>query len=154
MVLCTLPLQALANPMMVPCISINYNKSHCTLQRIEGHSALYDTEAVWLYYKFKCFFFYDILLLLLFNILTKWLFLFVVSLVARLSVTNGITTCLYCKLNTLKGKFEAYLIVVIRCWLFVSSEALDALGLKRYCCRRMVLTHVDLIEKLLHYNRK
>lgn len=31
------------------------------------------------------------------------------------------------------------------------GEALDSLGLKRYCCRRMVLTHVDLIEKLLEY---
>jgi len=25
------------------------------------------------------------------------------------------------------------------------SDALDALGLKRYCCRRMLLSHVDLI---------
>lgn len=31
------------------------------------------------------------------------------------------------------------------------SDALDALGLKRYCCRRMLLGHVDLIEKLLNY---
>ena len=32
------------------------------------------------------------------------------------------------------------------------SDALDALGLMRYCCRRMLMTHVDLIEKLLLYN--
>lgn len=29
------------------------------------------------------------------------------------------------------------------------GAAMDQLGLKRYCCRRMIMTHVDLIEKLL-----
>lgn len=32
-----------------------------------------------------------------------------------------------------------------------NSDAMDELGLKRYCCRRMIMTHVDLIEKLLKY---
>lgn len=35
--------------------------------------------------------------------------------------------------------------------IILFRDALDALGLKRYCCRRMLLSHVDLIEKLLNY---
>lgn len=34
---------------------------------------------------------------------------------------------------------------------FSYSDAMDQLGCKRYCCRRMIMTHVDLIEKLLRY---
>jgi DNA-directed RNA polymerase subunit N (RpoN/RPB10) len=30
-------------------------------------------------------------------------------------------------------------------------EALDELGVKRYCCRRMLLTHVSTIDEALHY---
>lgn len=31
------------------------------------------------------------------------------------------------------------------------QEILDALGVDRYCCRRMILTHVDLLEETAPY---
>lgn len=32
------------------------------------------------------------------------------------------------------------------------QEALDILNVKKYCCRRMLLTHVDVIDDILKYN--
>lgn len=46
-------------------------------------------------------------------------------------------------------KWEAYLNLLQT--EYPEGEALDTLGLRRYCCRRMILAHVDLIEKLLNY---
>ena len=30
-----------------------------------------------------------------------------------------------------------------------AEKALNSLGLARYCCRRMLLSHVDIIDKIL-----
>lgn len=32
-----------------------------------------------------------------------------------------------------------------------ARAALDDLGLSRYCCRRMILSHVDLIEDIIPF---
>lgn len=48
-------------------------------------------------------------------------------------------------------KWETYL-EYLQDESMTEGDALDKLKLKRYCCRRMVLTHVDLIEKFLRYN--
>mmetsp|Transcript_32256 Transcript_32256/g.90333 ORF Transcript_32256/g.90333 Transcript_32256/m.90333 type:complete len:241 (+) Transcript_32256:66-788(+) len=47
------------------------------------------------------------------------------------------------------NKWEAYLSLLED--QYSEKDALDALGLTRYCCRRMLISHVDLIEKLLNY---
>ena len=31
------------------------------------------------------------------------------------------------------------------------AEILDSLGLERYCCRKMIIAHADLIEDVIHY---
>lgn len=32
-----------------------------------------------------------------------------------------------------------------------SGKVLDELGIKRYCCRRMFVSHVEVIDELLRY---
>ncbi|MCS7098883.1 MAG: DNA-directed RNA polymerase subunit N [Sulfolobales archaeon] len=34
------------------------------------------------------------------------------------------------------------------------EDVLNDLGIKRYCCRRMFLSHVDLIDEIIVYGRK
>ena len=36
---------------------------------------------------------------------------------------------------------------------YEEKDVLDMLGMNRYCCRRMLLTHIELINKLLNYNK-
>ncbi len=31
------------------------------------------------------------------------------------------------------------------------GEVLDSLGIKRYCCRRMLLSHVEIIDEVLRF---
>jgi DNA-directed RNA polymerase subunit N len=31
------------------------------------------------------------------------------------------------------------------------SEILDSLGVKRYCCRRMLLSHVEILDEVLRF---
>jgi DNA-directed RNA polymerase subunit N (RpoN/RPB10) len=33
------------------------------------------------------------------------------------------------------------------------AEVLDKLGIERYCCRRMFLSHVDVIDKIVKYRK-
>jgi DNA-directed RNA polymerase subunit N len=33
-----------------------------------------------------------------------------------------------------------------------AEKVLDELGVDRYCCRRMLLAHIDLIDEIMKYN--
>lgn len=65
-----------------------------------------------------------------------------------------------CPLSLSLAHAVAYLILLCRWEVYLDllqaeyseGDAMDALGLTRYCCRRMIMTHVDLCEKLLAYN--
>jgi DNA-directed RNA polymerase subunit N len=35
-----------------------------------------------------------------------------------------------------------------------ADKVLDDLGLKRYCCRRMLVGHINLIDEIISYGRK
>ena len=35
-----------------------------------------------------------------------------------------------------------------------ASKVLDDLGIKRYCCRRMFISNVELIDELISFGRK
>ena len=35
---------------------------------------------------------------------------------------------------------------------YTEAEALDSLRLPRYCCRRMILSHIDMIDDLIPYS--
>ncbi|MFQ5887997.1 MAG: DNA-directed RNA polymerase subunit N [Candidatus Hydrothermarchaeales archaeon] len=34
------------------------------------------------------------------------------------------------------------------------KEVLDSLGVKRYCCRRMILSQADFIDELIEFDEK
>lgn len=54
--------------------------------------------------------------------------------------------CYTCGKN-IGNKWEHYLNLISKG--LTENEALTQLGLSRYCCRRMIISHVDLIEKIL-----
>jgi len=48
------------------------------------------------------------------------------------------------------NKWEKYQQLITE---YEEKDVLDMLGMNRYCCRRMLLTHIELINKLLNYNK-
>jgi DNA-directed RNA polymerase I, II, and III subunit RPABC5 len=49
------------------------------------------------------------------------------------------------------NKWEKYQELIAE---YEEKDVLDMLGMNRYCCRRMLLTNVDLINKLMNYTKE
>lgn len=59
--------------------------------------------------------------------------------------------CFSCN-KVVGNKWEPYLNYINNKHL-TKKEALDRLGLTRYCCRRMILGHVELIDKVIEFSK-
>nr|WP_309492476.1 DNA-directed RNA polymerase subunit N [Candidatus Hecatella orcuttiae] len=35
-----------------------------------------------------------------------------------------------------------------------AGKVLDSLGVTRYCCRRMLLSHLDILDEILEFSKK
>ncbi len=53
--------------------------------------------------------------------------------------------------NVIGDKYSTYL-TLTEDKTYTEAEVLDTLGMTRYCCRRMFLTHVDFSDQLLKFN--
>jgi DNA-directed RNA polymerase I, II, and III subunit RPABC5 len=49
------------------------------------------------------------------------------------------------------GKWERFKFLTLTMSM---QDALDLLGIKRYCCRQIFLCHVDLLDELLKYREE
>jgi DNA-directed RNA polymerase subunit N len=34
-----------------------------------------------------------------------------------------------------------------------AGKVLDSLGVKRYCCRKMLMTHADIVDEVMQYEK-
>lgn len=70
-----------------------------------------------------------------------------------LSVTSGARTWISSKRDTTKGTCDTYDGICVCDHLPSSTrrEALDELKYKRFCCRRMFISNVDLLGEVLKY---
>jgi DNA-directed RNA polymerases I, II, and III subunit RPABC5 len=59
--------------------------------------------------------------------------------------------CFTCS-KVIGGKWDAYQAHLAEG--LEPAEALDTLGMRRYCCRRMFLGHVNMIDTLLQFKSK